>query len=93
MARLIMFLAIAGIAYWYWTGHQQDSPEARKADRLQENAAVMQRCIKQEERMQSAGGLAGVGDVGGSGRDAERICAEKNGLHLVDGQWYSGSER
>lgn len=52
----------------------------------------MQRCIRQEERMQSAAGLDGVGDVGGSGRDAERICAEKNNLHLVDGQWYSGSD-
>lgn len=52
----------------------------------------MQRCIRQEERMQSAAGLADVGDVGGSGKDAERICAEENNLHLVDGQWYSGSD-
>ena len=93
MARFILFLALAGFAYWYWSGHRQDSPEARKADRLQENAAIMQRCIKQEERMQAAGGLAGVGDVGASGEDAEAICARKNDLRRVDGEWYSGSER
>ncbi len=93
MARLVIFLAIAGFAYWYWSGHQDASPEARKADRLQENAAIMQRCIKQEQRMQSAGGLAGMADVGNSGQDAERICADKNNLRLVDGEWYSGSER
>ena len=92
MARLVLFLAIAGFAYWYWSGHRQDSPEARKADRLQENAAIMQRCIKQEERMQSAGGLAGVADVGASGEDAEAICARKNGLRRVGDEWYSGRE-
>ena len=88
-----MLLAVAGIAYWYWSGHRQVSPEDRKADRMQENAAIMQRCIKQEQRMQSAGGLAGMADVGNSGKDAERICAERNNLHLVDGEWYSGSDR
>jgi hypothetical protein len=93
MARLVLLLAIAGFAYWYWSGHLQGSPEDRKVDRLQENAAIMQRCIKQEERMQAAGGLAGVADVGGAGQDAEAVCARKNDLHRVDGQWYSGSER
>jgi hypothetical protein len=93
MTRLVMFLAIAGLAYWYWSGHRQDTPEARKADRLQENAAIMQRCIKQEERMQAAGGLGGVVDAGSSGVDAETLCAQRNNLHLVDGEWYSGSDR
>jgi hypothetical protein len=47
----------------------------------------MQRCIKQEERMQAAGGLAGVADVGDSGKDAVRLCAQKNNLYLQDGEW------
>jgi hypothetical protein len=92
MARLVVLLAIAGFAYWYWSGHSQGSLEERKADRLQENAAIMQRCIKQEERMQSAGGLAGVADVGSAGEDAQAVCARKNNLRLVDGEWYSGSQ-
>jgi hypothetical protein len=31
---------------------------------------------EQEERMQSAGGLGGLADVGSSGEDAERGCLE-----------------
>ena len=54
-----------------------------------DNAATMQQCINQERRMQSTGGLAGVGDVGSAGGDAERLCAEKNHLYKQDGDWYS----
>jgi hypothetical protein len=52
----------------------------------------MQRCIKQEERMQTAGGLAGLGDVGSAGVNAEKVCAEKNNLYLRDGKWYSDTD-
>jgi hypothetical protein len=48
----------------------------------------MQRCINQEQRMQSTGGLAGLADVGDAGVDAERLCAEKNKLYERDGKWY-----
>jgi hypothetical protein len=91
MARLVILLAIIGAGYWYWTEHHQEPAVTSQAERLQENAAIMQRCIKQEERMQSAGGLAGVGDVGSAGTDAEKLCAQKNNLHWQDGNWYSGS--
>ena len=52
----------------------------------------MQRCMNQEQRMQSAGALGGVGDVGSSGVDAERLCASKNHLEKRDGQWYDKRE-
>jgi hypothetical protein len=93
MAKLAFFLAIIGIAYWYWSGPYQKSTETLEADRLQENAVIMQRCIKEEGRMQAAGGVAGVGDVGSTGVDAERVCAEKNKLYLQDGKWYSNKDR
>jgi hypothetical protein len=88
MTRLLVILAVIGLAYWYWTGHQRGQVETSDTDQLQENAATMQRCINQEQRMQSVGGLAGVADVGSSGVDAERLCAEKNGLYKRDGGWY-----
>lgn len=88
MAKLVLFLAIVGLAYWYWSGPYQKSTATLEADRLQENAVTMQRCIKQEERMQASGGLGGLGDVGSSGVDAERLCAEKNKLYLQDGKWH-----
>jgi hypothetical protein len=92
MAKLAIYLAIIGFAYWYWSGPYQESTRTTEADQLQENAATMQRCIRQEQRMEAAGGLAGLGGVGDSGVDAERLCAEKNNLHLLDGKWYSGRD-
>ena len=59
MAKLAIFLAIIGFAYWYWSGPYQKSTQTLEADRLQDNALIMQRCINQEKRMQGAGGLAG----------------------------------
>jgi hypothetical protein len=88
MAKLVILLAIIGFAYWYWSGPYQESRQTSEADRLQDNAVIMQRCIQEEERMQAAGGVAGLGDVGSTGANAERLCAEKNNLHLRDGKWY-----
>ena len=89
MAKLAIILAIIGFAYWYWSGPYQKSTEALEADGLQENAVIMQRCINQEQRMQSTGGVAGLAEVGSTGGDAERLCAEKNNLVNRDGNWYS----
>jgi hypothetical protein len=89
MAKLAIILAIIGFAYWYWSGPYQKSTQTLEADRLKDNAVIMQRCINQEQRMQSTGGLAGLAEVGSTGVDAERLCAEKNNLYKKDGNWYS----
>ena len=88
MAKLVILLAIIGLAYWYWSGRDRETTQTLEAERLQDNAVIMQRCIKEEERMQAAGGVAGLGDVGSAGADAERVCAEKNNLSLQDGKWH-----
>jgi hypothetical protein len=89
MAKLAIFLAIIGFAYWYWSERYQEPTQTLEAYRLQNNAATMQRCIKKEERMQATGGLTGLADVGSSGWDAERLCAEKNSLYLRGGKWHN----
>ena len=89
MAKLALILAIIGFAYWYWSGPYQKSTQTLEADRLQDNAVIMQRCINQEQRMQSTGGVAGLAEVGSTGVDAERLCAERNNLVKRDGNWYS----
>ena len=88
MARLAIILAIIGFGYWYWSGPYQRTSQTSEVDQLKENAAVMQQCINQEQRMQAGGGLAGLADVGSSGADAESLCAEKNGLYKRDGNWH-----
>lgn len=32
--------------------------------------------------------IGGLGDVGSSGADAERLCADKNKLYQRDGKWH-----
>lgn len=88
MGKLLVILAILGVAYWYWSGPSQKSTEQLEADRLQANAETMRRCVNQERRMETAGGLAGVAEVGSSGADAERLCAAKYHLQLRDGNWH-----
>ena len=88
MMKLVFFLVILGIGYWYWSGPYQESTQTLEADQLKENAVIMQRCINREQRGQAAGGLAGLGDVGSSGEEAERLCAQKNNLYRRDGQWH-----
>ena len=89
MKNLAIIAILLGIAYWYWSGSYDPSAGDLEADRLQENAEIMQRCMNHERRMQAAGGMAGVADVGSSGEDAETLCANEYHLEKRDGQWYS----
>ena len=88
MAKLVIIVALIGLAYWYWFGPHQKSTEALETTQLKENAVIMQRCINEEQRMQATGGLAGVPDVGSSGAEAERVCAARYNLYQRDGNWY-----
>jgi hypothetical protein len=92
MAKLVFLLAIIGLAYWYWSGPYQRSALTSEADQQQKNAAIMQRCIKQEMSMQSAGDVAGLGDVGSNREDAERLCADKYGLEKRDDGWHRSGD-
>ena len=85
MVRLVLLLALAGAAYWYWTGPYQ---RANVADETQANAAIMQQCMQREQRMEATGNLAGLGGVGATTEDAQRLCANKNHLYMRDGKWY-----
>ena len=92
MMRLLVVLVLVGVGYWYWSGPYQASRPTGSEQRLKENALTMQRCVNQERRMQTAGGLAGVADAGSSGEDAERLCAAKHRLRPKDGQWHDVDE-
>jgi len=89
MAKFVVLLALVGAGYWYWSGPYQETRQVAPSDQHRKHADIMQRCIAQEGRMQSAGGLGGLADVGSSGEDAERVCAAKNNLVKRDGQWYA----
>jgi hypothetical protein len=93
MGKLVVFLGLIALAYWYWSGPYQKSTEELEAEQAVDYAAVMQQCVNQEQRMQSAGALGGIGDAGSEGADAERLCAKKNNLYKGDdGNWHSKRE-
>jgi len=92
MGKLAILVAVLGLGYWYWSGPYQDSAGTSEASRLAENMSRMQRCIREEKRMDAAAGMAGIGGVGNSGADAERVCADKYNLYLLDGEWHDSGD-
>ena len=75
-------IVIAG--YWYYQNMylpEQGTPLARQ---WQENAKLIEKCVKQETTMAAAGGMAGISM---SLEDATEYCASENGLYQEDGQW------
>ena len=92
MAKLVVILAIIGLAYWYWSTSNQQTAEDLEAQQLKENAMIMQHCIKKQESMEASANLGGLVDIGSRGEDAERLCADQNSLYFRDGNWYSTEE-
>ena len=88
MAKLVIVLALIGIAYWYWSGPYQSSADSPAADATKQNGEIMRRCMTREKHMEAAGELAGIGYVGTTGEEAEKLCADENGLYKMDGKWY-----
>ncbi len=84
MGRLISIAIIAAAAYWYWSGPYQQGRNPSAEEQLQANESAMRKCIRQEQSMGGAAGLAGVAtDIG----DPEQLCAEKLQLRRENDQW------
>jgi len=88
-AKLIVILALVAGGYWYWSGPYQEGRPSSGERQLQENARIMERCIRREASMNATMGMAG-GSVRGD--DGEKLCAAEHGLYLQDGQWHNNSE-
>ena len=81
MGRIIIFLAIIGIAYWYWSGPHQYSAETSPIDDPKKNAQIIAECVAQENFAKADG-------YRDSGENPEEICADENNLYMFDGKWY-----
>jgi len=86
MARLIILLALIGIAYWYWSGPYQNSPNTPVVDDTRQNAELMKHCIARENYGEAVSGYSG--NAGSSGEDAEELCSDEYSLFKMDGKWY-----
>lgn len=83
MFKWALIIGLIVVGYWYYTGPYQTrslSPEQQ----AQENARLMNRCMKEEATMMAGASLAGVMPEGG---DVQALCADKLRLELRDGQW------
>jgi hypothetical protein len=81
MARLVIVLALIGIAYWYWSGPYQNSVYTPPAEDTKKNAEIMAQCIAQENFAIEDGAR----DLG---ENAEDVCADENGFMKMYGKWY-----
>jgi hypothetical protein len=86
LGKIILLLAVVAAGYWYWTGPYQQGRQSSAEERLQENARIMERCMHRESSMNTAAGMAGVGDIAD---DGNKLCAEKYDLYFDEGQWRS----
>ena len=85
LGKYFPLLAIAAVAFWYWSGPYQNGREGNEAKQLADNAATMERCMRREASMTAAAGMAG-GAV--EGDDVQSLCAREQSLTLRDGQWH-----
>ncbi|MFV8816564.1 hypothetical protein [Haliea sp. E17] len=83
MIKLAIIVALVAAGYWYYSGAWQarmQTPEQQ----AQDNARLMERCMREEGRMAAGAGLAGMASETG---DLQTLCADKLALQMRDGQW------
>lgn len=79
--RLLLYLAIAAAAYWYWSGPYQDGKLPDYERELEENNKKMSLCVRGKNYNAGA-----TGNVSGS---PEESCAQEYDFYLKDGNWHS----
>lgn len=81
---LIILGVIAVGAYWYYQNEYLGSRNTPLEQQWQQNAAVMEKCIKRETSMAASAGMAGVSM---SLEDTTEFCAGEHGFYQEDGHW------
>ena len=81
MERLVIVLAIIGIAYWYSSGSHDYSVGTSPVDDPKKNAQIIADCVAHGIFMQSDG-------YKGQGESPEDICADENNLYRTYTGWH-----
>ena len=82
--NLVLLGIVATGAYWYYQNEYLASRGTAPEQQWQQNAAALDKCVKQETTMAAVGGMAGVSM---SLEDANAYCAGELGLYEEDGHW------
>ena len=83
MLKVIILVGLIAAGYWYYTGPYQDQKQSPEYQ-AQQNARMINDCMREEARMAAGAGLAGVMSDSG---DVQTVCADKLGLELREGRW------
>ena len=81
MGKIMMVLAIIGIAYWYWTGPHDYSAETSPVEDPKKNAQIIADCVANGGYMQSS-------RYNGQGESPTAICADENNLYMNYTGWH-----
>jgi len=80
MGKIIIVLAIIVIAFWYWSGLNQNSAEMSSGDDQKKYAQIIADCV-------ARGDFTQADSFKGSGKSPEAICADENNLYMSYGEW------
>jgi len=81
--RIILFAAIIGAAYWYWSGPYQARTNPSYEERLNKNTEDMGLCMRGAAYQMGATGSGTGPEV------AEKNCAKKYNLYEYEGRWHN----
>ena len=81
--RILLFAAIVGACYWYWSGPYQAKTNPSYEALLKKNSEDMALCTR------GAAYQLGATGSGSGGETAEQNCAEKYNLYEYEGRWHS----
>jgi hypothetical protein len=82
MGKILIVLAIIVIAYWYWSGLNQNSGEMYSGDDPKKNAQIIADCV-------ARGDFAQAGEYSDRNESPKYICADENNLYSNSaGEWH-----
>ena len=83
LQRIIPFILIGGVIYWYWSGPYQEKVNPSYEAILERNDKEMAECIRAATYKRGATGEG----LGASAASAK--CAEDLNVYESEGHWYS----
>lgn len=83
LTRIIPFVLIAGVIYWYWSGPYQEKVNPGYEAILEQNDKEVAECIRAASYKRGATG------EGLNASAAEEKCADQLNVYKSDGHWHS----
>jgi len=80
MVKILTYIMVIGIAYWYWQGPYQKGDSISYEEQLDQNNRDMYRCLRATDYA--------VGASGTAAGNAEQKCAARYNLYRENDKWH-----